>query len=260
MGQLDLDELINHVEEQPQEIDKELQWMQEKTGFFSASELERLMSKTDTWTEANIKYLYEIQYQRRTGTFISAPANRNFKMGRENEPRAVEWLRENYCPNVRHYAQDFDDKLFYKTDFGYGFSPDADVFVGDKIQAVIEIKSAVGNEEKSLIFSPTFPYDKKRMRVWEEHKWQIIGQFVGWPWLETVHLLKYDGVDDDNPTDLRPVTDPTRGVLFTFKRNEAGAAIDRATTRLKFANNFLNEGNDPSQINEYYKKRKRLFV
>ena len=80
MGQLDLDELINHVEEQPQEIDKELQWMQEKTGFFSASELERLMSKTDTWTEANIKYLYEIQYQRRTGTFISAPANRNFKM------------------------------------------------------------------------------------------------------------------------------------------------------------------------------------
>ena len=68
MGQLDLDELINHVEEQPQEIDKELQWMQEKTGFFSASELERLMSKTDTWTEANIKYLYEIQYQRRTGT------------------------------------------------------------------------------------------------------------------------------------------------------------------------------------------------
>jgi hypothetical protein len=167
MGQLDLDELINHVEEQPQEIDKELQWMQEKTGFFSASELERLMSKTDTWTEANIKYLYEIQYQRRTGTFISAPANRNFKMGRENEPRAVEWLRENYCPNVRHYDQDFDDKLFYKTDFGYGFSPDADVFVGDKIQAVIEIKSAVGNEEKSLIFSPTFPYDKKRMRVWE---------------------------------------------------------------------------------------------
>jgi hypothetical protein len=83
MGQPDLDELINHVEEQPQEIDKELQWMQEKTGFFSASELERLMSKTDTWTEANIKYLYEIQYQRRTGTFISAPANRNFKMGRE---------------------------------------------------------------------------------------------------------------------------------------------------------------------------------
>ena len=63
MGQLDLDELINHVDEQPQEIDKELQWMQEKTGFFSASELERLMSKTDTWTEANIKYLYELQYR-----------------------------------------------------------------------------------------------------------------------------------------------------------------------------------------------------
>lgn len=268
-------------------MSKELDWKRSKAGYFSASELSRLMSKSDGWTDANIAYLYEKQYERENELLVYTPENRNFRKGKENEPYAVAWMREHKADmgEIFHCDVDFDDKLFVRTDFGYGFSPDIIIvppgkpvtilvpmvgenFAGEYLRKlwesrtfeVVEVKSMVGNEERSRLTSKTYPYDKKRMRVWLEHKWQIVGQFVGFPELETVHLLKYDSMDEDNDTDDRSVLDERRGILFTFKRSEAGKAIDYAIERLKFAHEFLEAGEDPDNINEFWKKRKKLFI
>lgn len=256
MADFDVD-LFGRNQDEPEFIDKERSWKQSRIGYISASELHLLMSPSGIWTEANISYLYKIQRQRRLKQPASPIKARTFTKGRENEPLAVEWLRANFSPHVRHYDQDFDDKPFIGTDFGFGCSPDCDVFVDGEILSIIEIKTVVGEEERGKMFSHTYPYMRKRGRVWNEHKWQVIGQFLAKPEVNTVYVLKYDMVDDDDEFDLRPATHPDRGVMFTFSRDEMGTKLDEAKERITFAHRFIEAGEDPSEINEHYRNKKK---
>ena len=239
-------------------IDKELAWKKSKAGYFSASKLDRLMSISNKWTEANKDYLYEIQYERNNGILLSSPPNRNFKLGIENEAYAIEWLRANLRTDgeIRHYDMDFEEKPFIRANFGFGASPDADIFVDGKIDAIIEIKSAVGNKERSHIFSPTLPLYKKIKWVLDSHKWQIVGQFIVFPEITKVYLFKYDSIDSYNETDTRPADDISRGNIFCFERKVMEDDIALAIQRIKFANNYLNDKLDIEKIDEYYKNLK----
>ena len=88
------------------------QWLMKRAGYISASRLDDLMTKGRTkekmWGDSAIAYLYKIEYERMMGTpglYKDAPA---LSFGRENEPYAVEWLRQNVNPDIRYYEEEFE--------------------------------------------------------------------------------------------------------------------------------------------------------
>ena len=239
---------------------KEEKWLKERIGFISASEVDKLMSKSGKWTQGNITYLYKIQRQR----FLQEPAppvfSKIMQIGIENEPYAVEWIRHDMGWNIAHCDKDFTEKIFIKTDWGLGSSPDAYlaerilrdemgiVVLMSHLKALIEIKCVVGEKTTNYYFSPTVPFEKKRLRAFDEHRDQMAAQLLTHPSIETICLMKYDPQDDENPWDLRPVLDKTRGLLFEFSRAEFGSYLDEMKERVTFANDYLNSGKDLDDI------------
>ena len=250
---------------------KEEKWLKDRIGFISASEVDKLMSKSGKWTQGNITYLYKIQRQR----YLQEPAppvfSKIMQVGTDNEPYAVEWIRRNMGWTVVHCDKDLSEKVFVKTDWGLGSSPDAylvEKIVKDEmgitvlftnIEALIEIKCVVGEETTNYYFSPTVPFEKKRLRAFDEHRDQMAAQLLTHPSISTIYLMKYDPQDDENPWDLRPVLDESRGLLFEFSRKEFGSYLDEMKERVTFANDYLNSGKDLDDIQnewEIYLKTK----
>jgi len=83
---------------------KEYDWLNEKTGYISASKLDDLMTsgkKGNSWGQTAITYLYKLQYERLRGFPIVGVDARPMSFGRENEVYANEWLRENVNQAIR---------------------------------------------------------------------------------------------------------------------------------------------------------------
>ena len=249
---------------------KELQWHLKKVGKFSASRAADLMSASGKWIEGNIDYLYEIQYQRLTNEPTPPVYAKPMQVGIENEPYAVEWLRENYPSMILlHCDADFTEKIFDEpyADLAFGVSPDAFVMKPDSgvtidgapyvytenfkqhIQSLVEIKCVVGRKNTVRYFSPTLPFEVKKEMALKEHRWQLASQMFGYPDVELIYLLKYLPQIDDNQFDLRPVTDPSRGLVFEFTRAELAIEIMQYEARVRYADAYLRSGKDLEMIN-----------
>lgn len=230
--------------------EKEIRWKKAKIGLVSCSSLHLLDSKSGSWTDTNISYLYKLQRQR----VLNQPAppifSRNLNTGTENEPYAVAWLRENTPMNIKHCSEDFDDIVFIKTDFGLGCSPDVYEYALDwkKIISVIEIKCVTAETTTNFYFSPTISYDIKRITAFDEHRCQLAGQLLAHPEINVVKLLKYDPQNDEDEFDIRDVTDPTRGILFTYTRSEFGEYLNYLKQRIITAEAVLKSGQDISTL------------
>ena len=241
---------------------KNKDWFLSRVGYLSASNLDKLMSKgrgKEEWGQTAISYLYGIERQRwlkEPPEEISAP---QLKWGTEQEPYAVEWIRENVGlgPDVivRHYETDFDQKPFIKVDWAkYGASPDADLFnsTTGKIEALVEIKSVWGDKDTAMYFSPSRPFEKKKADAFEAHKEQMAGQLLAFPDVDSIFLMKYDG-QTDSEFDMRDPLDFTRGIMFYFNRSEFGDYLDKLKERIIKADQYLDLGYELDLINEYYK-------
>ena len=243
---------------------KEIEWLKKKIGCFSASEIHLLMSKSGKFTEGNKTYLYKIERQR----YLNQPAppvySRNMEIGIANEVYVIAWLRENTDRIIRHCDKDYDEKIFVRTDWGLGSSPDAYeietrsikdgqgviVATQERNVALIETKVVTGEETTNFYFSPTVPFERKRLRTFEEHREQMAGQLLTHPLIDDIKLVKYDPQNDDDPFDLRPVLDPSRGIIFEFTRKEFGSYLDEMKERVMFANQYLDAKKDIERINE----------
>lgn len=249
------------------QLQKEEQWLLKKIGKFSASRADDLMSKSGTWTVGNINYLYDIQDQRTTQEPPPHVEARPMKIGTENEPYAVEWLRENHPDmHILHCDVDFTEKIFDEPwpDVMFGASPDAFVMstpqsedwdhiyndhIKSQITELIEIKCLVGRTNTARYFSPTLPFLTKRMMAFEEHGMQMAAQLLAYPDVQKIRLLKYRPQLDENQYDLRPVTDPTRGIMFEFAREEFASDMIKFEARARFADAYLKSGKDLEKIN-----------
>jgi hypothetical protein len=254
---------------------KEIDWHIAKTGYFSASGIEDLMSKSGKFTVGNIDYLYEIQQQRTTKLPPPPIFAKPMQFGIENEPYAVEWVRENTPLRVLHADKDFTDKIFEKTDYGFGASPDAFIMpvdmkfdkdengaiyynshVIDNITALLEVKCVIGRKECNWYYSPTVPLERKRLEAFGEHRDQLAAQLLAYPNVNIILLLKYRPQIDDNPWDITSVLDPERGLLFEFTREEFGTYLNDIKDRIVFSDDYLKQGLDPDCINDCYKIKK----
>lgn len=231
--------------------EKELNWFRKRVGVITASEVKKLFSKSGKWIEGNITYLYQKQYERTYNEPLCPKSARALTLGTENEPYAIEWMRSQH-PEwiIKHCSKDFDEIVFVKNDWGLGGSPDGFVFEEDILTKLIEIKCVVGDEQICRYFSNTLPYEKKRIEALEEHKYQLYAQFLLFPEVEEIILLKYRPQFDDNPFDVRPVLDDSRGLEFIFTRQEMGDMLQVVEDRVRFADEYLKSGQDLEMINK----------
>ena len=236
---------------------KEKQWLLDRVGYLSASRLDDLMSKGRSkdklWGDTAINYLYEIERQR----WLKEPPVPKFaapmEFGKEQEPYAVEWLRENVGGIIQHCDQDFNDKIFQKVTWAkFGASPDAfAVNENGVIEALIEIKTVYGEKEKCKYFSPSKPFESKKAMALDEHRAQMAGQLLAYPEVDVIWLVKYDG-QSEWEFDLRSTTDISRGIVFRFTRAEFGSYLDEVKDRIIKADGYLDKGLELELINEYY--------
>jgi hypothetical protein len=228
-------------------ITKEHRWLQKRLGVISASELKRLLSKSGKFTQTNISYLYEKQYERLRKEMLPKVDTWEMRVGKENEQYAVAWLREHYpLLDIKHCSEDFDDIIFVVAESGLGISPD--VIVGDN-EGLIEIKCVTSRSTISTYFSPTMPYERKKAMAFEEHKEQLAGQLSGFPNLNEISLLKYRPQLDDNDWDMKSVVDKDRGILFTYTREELQDLIDEINRVVPIADAFISSNKDIGEIN-----------
>lgn len=231
-------------------------WIQKRIGYISASHLSDLMSKGKgkPWGQTAISYLYKVEmerYLKEPSVHRDAPA---LRFGRENEQYAVSWIKENINENIRYYETDFEEKPFITVDWArFGATPDVDVSDenGNPIE-IIEIKTTYSDSSIYTYFSPSKPYEKKRIEALKEHRDQMVGQLLACPTCNKISILKYCPQRDDE-WDIRSPIDISRGIIFTFTREEFGAYIDEVKQRIIQADEYLNTGCELDLINEYYK-------
>ena len=230
---------------------KELNWFRKRVGVITASEVDKLFSASGKWIEGNITYLYQKQYERTYNEPLCPKSARSLTLGTENEPYAIEWMRRQH-PEwiIKHCSVDYDEIVFVKNDWGLGGSPDGFVFEEDILTKLIEIKCVVGDKAICRYFSNTLPYEKKRIEAFEEHKYQILAQFLLFPEVEEIILLKYRPQFDENPFDMLDVLDESRGIEFIFTRQEMGDMLQVVEDRVRFADEYLKSGQDLEMINK----------
>lgn len=242
--------------------DREYRWHLKRIGKITASEVSKIMTASGRWTQTAVSYLYKIQRQRTIKEPAPIKNAKTLKWGRENEIAAIEWLRENLLRGeykkhtIFHCDSDGDEKVFIEGENNFGGSPDAYLMKGGNIVAYIEIKCVYGEEETNWLFSPTVPMERKRERVMDEHLWQLAGQMSlpGAP--DTIMLVKYDAQDIFNDFDVRVPEDPSRGLIFTFTREELTPHIEVMKERVAFANKCLEEGVDLDVVQTYWEDYK----
>ena len=234
-------------------------WRQKRIGCISASRLDDLMTKGrgKDWGQTAISYLYQIEMERYLN---EPPINRDapaLRFGRENEQYAVEWLKENFSENIRYYETDFDEKPFITVDWArFGATPDVDIPDGNGFpEKIVEIKTTFSDGAIYDYFSPTKPYEKKRILALKEHRNQMAGQLLACPTCKTIYILKYNPQRDDTEWDLRSPLDTSRGIMFEFKREEFGTYLDEVKDRIIKADEYLNLGQELEGINDYYKEK-----
>ena len=198
-------------------MDKEQIWLRKRSGYISASELNRLCSKSGKITEDNLSYIRRKRFERKHG-FIYPQKGCPLDMGKIMEHDAVMWFRENYPDVPIIYSQELEEIPFWTVDWAkFGASPDS--FTEDE-SIVIEFKSLVGNSTAEFFDDDYTPYEDKRDFVLSEHGNQIIGQFLSNDKVKEIWLAKYiyqrDEVDEDVDSPLAP----WRGLVFKFKRED----------------------------------------
>lgn len=225
----------------------EKQWLQEKAGYFSASSLGLLMaSKKGGWIQTSISYIFKVERQRTTGEPAPPISSKQMSIGTEQEPYAFAWLKENYREDLELLS-----KVFKKVDWAmYGAS--LDVISSDGWD-ITEIKTVTGDTEINWYFSPSVPFESKRLKAFDAHRHQMAGQLLAYPEAQTINLFKYDPQLDGNEFDLRSPLDKSRGLLFSFTLEEFGSLLDEAKTKIIQADNYLKLGLNPEDIANYYK-------
>lgn len=205
---------------------KEHEWKLKRCGKITASVLPDLMTsgraKDDLFGAKALAVMYITRYERRTKTLREQQSNKNFDWGHDNEPLAVEWVREQLpFSTIRSCTTDFPEIVFNEPFEGFGDSPDFYVYGLDgKITAIGEIKCPVGQakiEELRFLHS----IDEKT-----EYYWQFLGHFIGKPDVGTLYYVIYDGYQND-------------GRIIEMHRADHAANIAKLTERIKLADTII---------------------
>lgn len=214
-------------------MDKETAWLKARLGRITASELNEVFSASGKIIDGNIDYIRRKRFERTHG-FSYPVSSKNFDIGHEQEPYAVEWFRVNYPEIPIVYALDCNPIPIWVADFA-NFSASPDAFTEDE-SLVLEIKTVVGNTSAEFFADERTSYEDKLASVKKDHGNQLAGQFLSNPKVQEIWLLKYIYQRDDVNEDMSSPLDPWRGKIFKFARADfdLGAYEARITLFDKF--------------------------
>ena len=225
--------------------EKEVEWLNRRIGFISASELHNLFSASGKFIDTMVDYCRHKRFERKHGYAIPV-TSRAMEIGKEQERYAYEWLRENVeeLRDTLLYAQDEPEIPFWTLpDLRFGASPDT--FTEDR-KLIVEIKTVVGITDTEYYDDNSIPYEVKRDRVVSEHWAQLAGQLLSSPVTEEIWLVKYlpqlDFIDMDRDS---PVA-PWRGWLFKFRREEFD--LEGLTERIALFDRIIDGGKNLDDV------------
>lgn len=169
------------------DLGKEERWKKKRCGKITSSTLPNLMkggrSKGIEWGEGAKDVLYGVKYERRTGLMRETKDFiKNFTFGKEHEPSAFEWLKQNGYPDIKN-SDDFEDIIFHEPFENFGDSPD---FIGYEL--VGEIKCNISQEKFEKMMDEKVIHDKS------EYYEQFLGHLIGMPEAKKLVFCNYDPV------------------------------------------------------------------
>lgn len=173
-------------------MDREERWKAKRAKcYITSSVLPNLVKggrgKGIEWGDTSKAVLYGALYQQRTGIQLENKDLYQFKWGKEHEPDAIEWLRNNCLEPIVHCSEDFDEIIFNEPFPKFGDSPD--FYSGDNI--IGEIKCFVDQVKIEKFREITEIHDKT------ENYEQFLGHFIGAPARDELWWVIYDAYADD---------------------------------------------------------------
>jgi len=230
---------------------KEQEWLKKRAGKITSSGLAKLFTGgrrdlTDTeraiiggnrktmdveFGEVAIKYLYQLQREKRLQKPTYQRELYNFEFGKKAEPMAIAWMRANY-PDwiVKHCSSDdFPEIVFCKSEAGAWDSPD--FFVG--LSTVGEAKAPVDQAKFEQL------RDMTKDEVRGEYELQLANHFNCNPTCSHLIYMIYDHMVDEDEMDIIDPLHPSRGILFTYDRSEFQELIDQIEEKVGRVMRFL---------------------
>lgn len=200
-----------------------------------------LISKNQVRTTVDIPfgdvakdYLRSVLYERRTGKPLKEIHARSLEWGSEHELDAIEWYQNNYFENIQSCSEDFDDIVCKSPFKGFSDSPDFYLYENDNLSLIGEVKCNISESK----FEGIREMSREEAKI--EHRWQFSGHFIAHPKVNDLVYICYDGVDQEDITDIREIDSPDRGIVFRYKRKDFSKDIAAAKRRIKFCDKFVN--------------------
>lgn len=223
-------------------LSREFIWKQRRAGKITSSTLPNLMkggTGGKAWGDTAIDELYAVKYERRKNTIRAKVNSRTFEWGHQQEPRAIEWLRNQVMFAVKDCSNDFEQIMFCETITGFGDSPDAYIYdINGNVDTVVEVKCPVSQSKIEKM------RDLKEISEDHEYYWQFIGHFIGTTSADKLIYLVYDGYEDE-------------GHMVMMYRKDHEANIERCKRRILDGNAAINASLQGkmklSDINQFYK-------
>lgn len=205
---------------------KEFEWKEKRRGLITASVLPDLMKagKGTPFGKAAIDAMFAIRYERRTGLIRENGSAKAFEWGHDNEPLAVEWLRNQLMNTIESCSTDFEDIVFNEPFEGFGDSPDAYVYDATEcnVSALVEVKCPI-SQGKIESLQLLKEIDEK-----DEYYYQFIGHFLGQPDVNLLYYVIYDGYTNT-------------GRLLEMNRADHASNIQKAYDRVRLCHEIINE-------------------
>ena len=206
---------------------REQNWHKQRCGKCTSSKNADLLTagtKGAKWGKTAIKYLYAKRKELRTNIPVAQDDNKNFRHGRENEPLAIECLRQNTMYEIKHCSVDFDE--IRVTDGGVADYLDSLDFIADgKIAG--EIKCVESDEKFEFMLCAT------KADVVDEYKEQFAGHFLANPEFDELLYVVYRAQDSDSGLDTIDAFDASRIRIFKFHRSEFEGLMEEIKERVK---------------------------
>lgn len=199
--------------------------MEKRRGLITSSVLPDLMKEGRgvPFGKAALDVMFAIRYERRTKLARENGSNKAFDWGHENEPLAVEWMRNQLMNEVKSCTTDFEDIVFNEPFEGFGDSPDAYIYdLSGQLVAVGEIKCPMSQckiESLQLLQGIT---DK------DEYYWQFLGHFLGRPDVDVLYYVIYDGYTNT-------------GRILEMNRADHAENIQKLYNRIRLIHEIINE-------------------
>lgn len=232
--------------------DKELAWLKKRSTRITSSGLAKLnqggRGKSEIFGKVAIDYIDDIVFQIREGDLIDEVNAWQMDFGKDNEPLAINWLRENFMEEIKSGLTDFGDEiLFMCPSESFGDSSDALAYQNDEVIAWVEIKCPANKKKACNLTLPTVTLAD----VVDEYRDQFIGHFIGNPECDKGWYVIYNA--HVNTLTGKPYN---RGVRFILNRADFEPSITLMEEKIEKVYRFILEcvagKYKPEQVNDWW--------